>query len=540
MEEFILYKQGSLYPGIVDYNFDPLFSVTGLRASAGIFIFSKDRGKGAVFVDSRYTLAAKKSVDSSAFALEDLSYINVINWIKNNISPQSILLIDPKYFSYNELLLLKKGLPNYSFDNIELSDYFNFQKISRNMKLYRLKTNKIQLVQEWLKKQPIDNYLICNPCFVSWILGIRDLANMGTCAVLGYLLLNKNGEYMLYLDEFYKTNNIPNISTKSMKNLYLDLKKTDGVIGTNYKELAALLHVPNMTDLNCSITSAVKTQEELQDIRLVAKLDSIAFIKFLHWFHTTHEKISELDAVEKLEEFRREFPEYICRSFETIAAADKHAAIVHYTPTKESNTYIDNILLIDAGGQYKNGTTDMTRTVCRHSPTQYQKEIFTLVLKGHIALANSKFPGGTTGTQLDAVTRYPLWQNFFDYGHGTGHGVGYLLNVHEGEQAISKNCNTSIIPDTIMSNEPGYYEENNFGVRLENMIQVSSIKGTNYLRMKTISLIPFDPKFICNTMLTSTEKCWIYDYYNDIKEQLGKYLDGEILNWLVTEYFNYI
>lgn len=539
MKKFILHKQGSIYPGIVDYNFDLLFTVTGLRASAGMLVFSEDRGQGAVFVDGRYTLAAKKSVANSAFTIENLSYANVTKWIKNNVPSQSILLVDPKYFSYSELQFLKKELPNYSFDNIKLSDCFDFPKTLRNMKLYKLKTNKIHLVSEWLKKQSVDKYLICNPCFVSWVLGIRDLANIGTCAVLGYLLIDKDGKYTLYLDESYKMDKISDIPAKTMKNLYPDLKKTGEIIGTNYKELASYLHTSNMTNLNCSVNQAVKTQEELQDIRMVAKQDSVAFIKFLYWFHTTQGKISELDAVEKLEKFRREFPEYICRSFETIAAADANAAIVHYTPTKNSNAYIDNILLIDAGGQYKNGTTDTTRTICRRSPTKYQKEIFTLVLKSHIALANSKFPEGTTGAQLDALTRYPLWQNFLDYDHGTGHGIGYLLNVHEGEQSISKNCNTSIISNTIMSNEPGYYEENNFGVRLENMVQVSPSNNAGYLCMKTISFIPFDPKFICKTMLTSQEKHWISNYYTDIKEQLGEYLDEKILNWLLTEYFNY-
>lgn len=537
MAEFILYKQGSLYPGIVDHDLDLLHKVTNLQASAGILIFPQnEEGRGAVFVDGRYTLAAKKSVNTSRFDIEDLNYDVVIDWVRDNLPKRSTLLIDPKYFSYKDLLFFKNKLSDYSWEHIELSACFSHQKQSRSLDLYQLGTNKIPPIMEWLKEQTLPAYLICNPCFASWVLGIRDLANEGTCSVLGYLLMQTNGEHVIYLDESYQSCEIPGITTKSMRDLSSDLEKITDNIGTNYSELAAHIYTQNMVDMPCSVDQTVRTQEELQNTRLAAKYDSIAFIKFLHWFHTTGEKISELDAVEKLENFRKESLKYICKSFETIAAADEHAAIVHYTPTRKSNKYIDNILLIDAGGQYKNGTTDITRTICRKKTTQYQKEIFTLVLKGHIALANSKFPTGTTGAQLDSMARYSLWQNSLDYQHGTGHGIGYLLNVHEGKQSISKGCNFPIKANTVMSNEPGYYEEGNFGVRLENMVQVTPTEHDNYLYMDTISLIPFDPKFICVNMLTETEKFWLTNYYRNIVEQLSEELDSTVVSWLVEHY----
>lgn len=536
MAEFILYKQGSRYPEIVDYSLNPLYTVANLKASAGMLVFPKNGGKGAVFVDGRYTLAAKESVNTDFFDIEKLSYNNVINWIKNNIPQNSVLLIDPQYFFYSDLLFFKRNLSNYSFDYIDLHNYFACSIQPRNLDLYKFHTNRVSSIIEWLKEQSLEAYLICNPCFMSWIFGIRDLKNEYSCAVLGNLLIHKNGEYTIYLDESYDASELLGIPTKSMPNLSVDLQKINGKIGTNFKELSTYIYTSNMIDISCPIDQTVRTFEELQEISLAARQDSVAFIKFLHWFHTTADKISELDAVKKLEEFRGESPEYICKSFETIAAADAHAAIVHYSPEKSSNAYIDNILLIDAGGQYKNGTTDITRTICRRQPTQHQREMFTQVLKSHIALANAVFPAGTTGTQLDAITRYPLWQISSDYEHGTGHGIGYLLNVHEGKQSISKNCNIPLVVNTVMSNEPGYYEENNFGVRLENMIQVAPIPNTNYLRMETLSLIPFDPKFICTQMLTEDEKYWLFEYYKKIIIQLGKDLGKEVLNWLENDY----
>lgn len=529
---FVLCKQGSFYPGIVDYYLDPLSRTANLQASAGIVIFPESfvGVKGAVFVDGRYTLAASTSIDKSKFDIENLSFGDVIVWIKNHLSFDDVISIDPKYFTRTEMSFLRNSLAKFSFNYIDLYDYFHLDYQVRNLELYTLENSRVDLCAEWIKSTNLDAYLFCDPCFVSWVLGMRDLSNKCSCALLGYLLVQRNGISTLYLDDRYSQGNSRSVLyAKHIRHVYDDLKQFQK-IGTDFDKISACFGSTNFVDLECSIDQTIKTQSEIEDIKRAVKNDSVALIKFLHWFHTSTGELSELNVVEKLESFRKECSEYICNSFETIAAADEHAAIVHYEPTKSSNVNIRNILLLDSGGQYKNGTTDVTRTISRVSPTKYERTIYTQVLKGHIALASAKFPIGTTGAQLDAIARQYLWNNCHDFRHGTGHGIGYLLSVHEGNVAISRGCNLSVKAGMLLSNEPGYYEENHFGVRLENMIFVKNADN-GFLRFETISLVPFDHKFIEEDLLTNEEKVWLGNYNAQILKMCED-LDANVLQWL--------
>ncbi|MDR0753626.1 MAG: M24 family metallopeptidase, partial [Holosporaceae bacterium] len=220
-------------------------------------------------------------------------------------------------------------------------------------------------------------------------------------------------------------------------------------------------------------------------------------------------------------------------SFETIAAADENAAIIHYHPNLKSNKIIDNILLLDSGGQYKRGTTDITRTISIIEPSEEQKLFYTLVLKGHIALASAVFPVGTSGSQLDLLARQFLWKYAEDYNHSTGHGVGYMAHVHEGPMAIAKNNNVPLQPGMLLSNEPGYYQESGFGIRLENMMVVEEHGG--YLSFETISLVPFDRKFICQELLSLDDVNWLCRYNRMIISSLA--LQDTISHWLLKYYF---
>jgi Xaa-Pro aminopeptidase len=226
-------------------------------------------------------------------------------------------------------------------------------------------------------------------------------------------------------------------------------------------------------------------------------------------------------------------------SFETIAGFASNGAIVHYRATPETCKRIEgnSLLLLDSGGQYLDGTTDVTRTICIGEPSEDQKRHYTLVLKGHINLAMARFPQGTTGTQLDAIARFPLWQEGLDYDHGTGHGVGSYSSVHEGPHGISKTPNSvPLQPGMILSNEPGYYKENHYGIRIENLVMVKSLQEPferHLLEFETLTLVPLDRKLIDEDMLTPTEWSWLNDYHRRVRESLLPHLDPDTAAWLV-------
>ena len=289
-----------------------------------------------------------------------------------------------------------------------------------------------------------------------------------------------------------------------------------------------------------ALMKACKTEHELNGIREAHLRDGVALTKFLAWIDSIDENTeNEITIAEKLEAFRQESSLYRGSSFPTIVGFAENGAIVHYRATEQSAKTINesSLLLIDSGGQYPDGTTDVTRTICLGEPTQEQKTIFTLVLLGHIKLAMSLFPEGTTGAQLDVLARYDLWQHGLDYDHGTGHGVGYYLNVHEGPQRISKIGNPiTLRPGMILSNEPGYYKAEAYGIRIENLVAVKKAEGTFERRMlcfETLTLAPINRRLIDETLLTSVDWQWLNDYHEKVRETLLPYLDPDTASWLI-------
>ena len=263
-------------------------------------------------------------------------------------------------------------------------------------------------------------------------------------------------------------------------------------------------------------------------------------VKFLHWLENTigKEEISEISAADRLAAFREEGEHLAGLSFETIAGYAAHGAIVHYGATPESDVPLkpEGIFLIDSGGQYLEGTTDITRTVPLGNPTNEQKNRYTRVLQGHIALAAAQFPAGTTGPALDTLARKPLWDEGLNYMHGTGHGVGAYLGVHEGPQGISyyRGHGVAMLPGMVTSNEPGFYKEGEYGIRIENLIVVEEVPGTDgaFLRFKTITWCPIDVKLIDKNLLTKREKKWLDDYHQTVWEKISPLVSGEVKNWL--------
>jgi Xaa-Pro aminopeptidase len=284
----------------------------------------------------------------------------------------------------------------------------------------------------------------------------------------------------------------------------------------------------------------IKNNTEIANICNCMIRDGAALTRFFHWLEDNSGTIpmSEVSLAVKLKDFRSQQEGYLGSSFNTIIAYNDHAALPHYRPDEETDAVIGEkgILLIDSGGQYLNGTTDITRTIAIGTPTADQRRDFTLVLKGHISLAIAKFPLGTKGYQLDILARKHLWENGLNYGHGTGHGVGYCLNVHEGPQNISPVDNKTIIePGMLMSNEPGVYREGEYGIRTENLIICREDEETEFgifNSFETVSLCYIDKKLIDKSLLDKNESNWLNQYHSEVFEKLKPFLNEAEKEWL--------
>jgi Xaa-Pro aminopeptidase len=527
-----MHRKSSKYPGLNDESNNIIRLITGLASSEGVIFISPVRS--ALFVDGRYLLSAKSCVDQAKFEILNLRKSGIIEWVRKNIPANGHIAYDPEFYTHSDMDFFKDRLNDYNFAEINLKDIFNTAIPKQTLKIHALKDiktpeEKIEAAQKMIVNNGLDAYLVCDPCTVAWLLNIRDFNRRYVPVVKGYLLITSNRNNTLYVDNAYKAD-FSQYSIKSENDLQKDL---DGFncVGIDKNETPSHLKHKNFIHLRNPfvLLKTVKNSYEIEQLKETARKDSLALINFLHWFYSNTEQISELEAAKRILYFRQLQDGFLGESFETIAAADEHAAMAHYSPSTDSNKIIENILLIDSGGQYKYGTTDITRTICLKNPTEEQKLFYTLVLKGHIALANAKFPVGTTGAQLDSLARQFLWLYSSDYNHSTGHGIGHSLNVHEGPCAISSSNGTPLQTGMILSNEPGYYRENSFGIRLENMMIVQA-ESNGFLSFETISLVPFDAKFIRKEMLGTEEISWLEAYNKKTVSSLE--LKGDTLTWL--------
>ena len=280
---------------------------------------------------------------------------------------------------------------------------------------------------------------------------------------------------------------------------------------------------------------AIKNNVEINHMIRAHILDGIALTKFIFWIQNINKKkINEVDAQNKLEKFRRMNKNFIYPSFDTIAGSGKNGAIIHYRAKKENCNDIkkNDLFLCDSGGQYKFGTTDVTRTICFSKPSQRIKDIFTYVLKGHIAVATSDLNKHDTGKKIDTRARRYLKKKNLDYAHGTGHGVGFFLNVHEGPQSISKLNKIKLKEGMILSNEPGYYQKNKFGIRIENLVYIKKVKKKIFF--KNLTMAPIEKELINYKLLTSSEKNYLFDYHLDVYSKLSKHLNLKEKKWLAS------
>ena len=554
IDGYIIPKNDEFFGEYVSPEKERLKYLTGFSGSAGQSLVLKKQA--FLFVDGRYTLQAQKEVRKG------FKVIQIHKTIPSDIlrkNKQKLRIgFDPRIYSLASLINL------YKTENVKLIPikknlidkiWPNKPKLKFN-KFFILKTqyagksfkNKINLICKILKRKKLKNLLVTAPENVAWILNIRG----------------KDNSY----------SPIPNcnaiVNYKKKITLIVENKK----ISKNFKsQFGKVVKYVNPTDITAHFNSLDKKQNFLIDkftcsyfyrekiaerFKYIEEIDPIFFLKskkniveinntikshiadgtaltkFIYWIKNNINKIkiSELSAQKKLEQFRKKNKNYVSPSFNTISGSGPNGAIVHYRANSKTNRIIKtkDVYLCDSGGQYHYGTTDVTRTICFSKQSQKIKNIFTKVLKGHIGVATYKLKKNTTGKKLDIVARSALKKAGMDYAHGTGHGVGYFLNVHEGPQAISKINNIKLEEGMILSNEPGYYETNKFGIRIENLVFIKKYKRK--LRFENLTFAPIEKDLINFKLLNKKEKKYLNEYHKKIYMILGSYLNKDEKSWL--------
>ena len=554
LDGYIVPKNDEFFGEYVDEGNDRLNYISSFSGSAGYALILKK--KSYLFIDGRYTLQAKKESDKNFKVIEI-----------HRSKPSKILLkihkklkigFDPKLFSEanlisnfktknTSLIPIKQNLIDKIWLNrpkATIKEFFvlNSKYTGKN---YR---NKLNLVSKILKKRKINKLLITAPENLAWLLNIRGkdskYSPLPNChAILDdkkkiTLIVNKNkinNKFKLHFKNILKYIN-PLYITKYFdslnRNEFFLIDKFS--CSFFYKKLIAKKFKYDEKNDPIYILKAKKNNVEISNSVKSHILDGAALTKFIYWVknNVNKFKITELSAKRKLEKFRKKNSNYQFPSFNTISGSGPNGAIVHYKANNKTNRLIkkNDIYLCDSGGQYHYGTTDVTRTLCFSKQSQKIKNIFTKVLKGHIGVVTYNLNKNTTGKHLDAVARAPLKKMGLDYAHGTGHGVGYFLNVHEGPQAISKFNHIKLEEGMIISNEPGYYETNKFGIRIENLIYTK--KRKNKLKFENLTLAPIEKDLINFKLLDNKEKKYLNEYHKKVYLTLNPYLNKNEKNWL--------
>ncbi len=535
-------------------NPDRLQKISNFNGSAGLAIILIN--KNYLFVDGRYTIQAKKQAGAN-YKIIQIPNSNPRKVLKD-FRKKLNLGFDPKLFTNisltrnfgnsSNLIPISKNL----IDLIKISKKKEFKNnyfYSLNEKIVGEKINsKINRLINELKNKNIDNIFISAPENVSWLLNIRGRDNPYSPIPNSTLILTKKRE-IYFFSEKEKINKIKNnYIYKNFK--FFDPKDFFKVInnlpGNNFSIdhlTCSIFHqsliiskfkIKSFED-PCYIMKAIKNDIEIKNMIKSHEYDGAALTKFLYWIKNNKTRnITELYAEKKLESFRKKNKYYVSPSFNTIAGAGPNSAIIHYKANKKTNRKIfkKDLFLCDSGGQYKYGTTDVTRTLCFDKPSKKIKDRFTRVLKGHIAVVNANLNKVKTGKEIDINARKYLKKINLDYSHGTGHGVGFYLNVHEGPQSISKFNQIPLKPGMVLSNEPGYYEENKFGIRIENLIYIKKIKKNVFF--ENLTFAPIDLDLIDFKLLSKNEKSYLIKYHSQTYNKLSKYLNTKEKEWLLN------
>lgn len=544
-----------------------LMWVSGFTGSAGAAIVMTDTA--AMFVDGRYTLQVGAQVDNDLFAYEKLENQGVAKWLKANTKKGQVIGYDPRLHSPSALETFRKavaltGAKLKALDVNPIDEAWDNRPATPTAKLSiqpldlagESHGDKRARIGKALKEQNADAALITSPASIAWLLNIRGGDVMCTPLPLSTVIMKANGQVDLFVNPEKLTDEVRShlgndvsIRTEDEITKGIEMLKGQSVIADPAVSSAFYFEALKKAGANIikaqdpvALPKACKNTAEINGTTKAHQRDAVPLIKFLHWLDTTAQsgETDEIDAAGQLEHFRHETGQLKDLSFESISGAGSNGAIVHYRVSKATTKKLvkGSLFLIDSGAQYQDGTTDVTRTVPVGTPDAEMRERFTLVLKGHIALATVRFPKGTTGSNLDVLARHALWQHGLDYDHGTGHGVGVYLGVHEGPQRISKMPNkVALKPGMIVSNEPGYYKTDGYGIRIENLqyvTEAAAIKGgeREMLGFANLTLAPLHKSLIEVSLLTEAERDYINDYHADVWNKVGGQVEGDVKAWL--------
>ncbi|NFS29541.1 aminopeptidase P family protein [Clostridium botulinum] len=540
--------------------------ITGFTGSAGTALIGRE--KGILWTDGRYFIQAEQQLKDSGIELYKMripGWPTLHEWLMENMKSGETVSFDGRLFSANEYKEFKKIKDkkdiNIVMDKDLIEEIWNDKPELPKEKAFlhdikycgKSAKEKIEEVRVEMKKMGAESYIISSLDDIAWLYNIRGNDVKDTPVVLAYAVVNEE-KATLYIDknklsnedqiklnnEDIKIDEYNNIfeDVKDIKNsVILDPNKVSGYIYTLINENVEVIEALNIT----TKLKAIKNSIEIENLKKCQIKDGVAMVRFLKWLKESvgKENITEVTVADKLLELRSKGDLFVEESFGTIAGYKDHAAMMHYSATDESAYELkpEGILLVDSGGQYLDGTTDITRSFILGKLTDEEKKDFTLVLKSHINLMKAKFLKGTTGSNLDVLARTILWDEGMDYKCGTGHGVGFFLSVHEGPQSIRPVPNTVVLePGMILTNEPGVYKEGKHGIRTENVMLVTNDietdDGGEFYKFEVMSYCPIDIEGIDQSLLTEAERKWLDVYHTETYAKLSPYLNDEEKNFL--------
>ena len=541
--------------------------LTGFTGSAGQAIVLMQAA--AVFVDGRYTLQAAKQVDTKAWSVEPLADPPPESWLAKHLAAGDRLGFDPWLHTSASAERLtaacaKAGAELVAVDSNPLDSVWTERpppplgpvSVHGPQFAGEAEAQKIQQIRTEVTKLGAETLVLSDSHAVAWTFNIRGADVAHTPLPLSYALVPKDGRPTVFIDHRKLSNSArdhleqsadvaepdalaPKLTELAQRGAVIALDAATAADALS-RMIAAAGGKPLRGSDPVTLLKAVKNKTEIEGARAAHRRDAVALARFLAWIdrEAPAGHLTEIDAVEALETFRRDTGALKDVSFPTIAGTGPNGAIVHYRVTRKSNRRIapGDLLLIDSGAQYEDGTTDVTRTIAIGAPTLEMQDRFTRVLRGHIAIARALFPDGTTGAQLDSLARQYLWQAGIDFEHGTGHGVGSYLSVHEGPARISKLGATPLRRGMILSNEPGYYKTDAFGIRIENLELVvgAEIPGAEkpVNAFETLTLTPIDRRLVDLSMLSGDELAWLNDYHERVRHAVRPHVDEATKVWL--------
>ena len=525
-----------------------LQTISNFSGSAGLAIILKNRN--LLFVDGRYTIQSQ--IESGKY-FKILSFEKLVNL---NLIKNLVLGVDPTLMTYdqtkrfflqnNKLKYIKKNLIDL-IKKPKISDSYKFFSLNKEI-VGESRNKKINKISKHLKKNKSDYLFISAPENVAWVLNIRGKDSSNSPIPNARLLISKSKKILLIAkiekckkilrEKIVSSNEIIEIDKFSKK--ILSLKGKSFIIDNKscsvfYEDLIKSKFMISSREDPIYLLKAIKNKTEIKNMIKTHVSDGVALTKFLYWIKKVNKKkITEVQAQNKLEKFRKMNKNYLYPSFDTIAGSGKNGAIIHYRANKQSCRTIQkkDIFLCDSGGQYKYGTTDVTRTICFSNPSKNIKNIYTKVLKGHIAVATSDLKRDNIGKKIDLKARKFLKKGKLDYPHGTGHGVGFFLNVHEGPQSISKMNTIKLKEGMILSNEPGFYKKDRFGIRIENLVYIKRINSKIFF--ENLTMAPIEKDLINFKMLNLLEKDYLLKYHLNVYTKISKYLKIRERKWLAS------